>query len=169
MATSQPAAIRPKVTGTACCSSVRPAITVADVFVCQRGRAAGRDRQVGLDRLMPRRASSIAAVSDDVLARGAAVHGFPRLRRHRRRQLPDEGRAPGCRSASPAWPISFASNRPATATAVTAAPAPALTSPARSSALASAASVSSIACSQAWSVDRRAAAAEQAAKQAAAK
>ena len=49
------------------------------------------------------------------------------------------------------WPRSAASKAPARAAAVTAAPAPGAAIPACSSARARAASVSSIACSQAWS------------------
>ena len=62
--TSQPAALRPKVIGSACCSSVRPAIGVSRCALGQRGRrASAAPRRSSSSGPSARRATSIAAVS----------------------------------------------------------------------------------------------------------
>ena len=95
-ATSQPAAFSPNVVGSACCSSVRPAIGVDRCSLGQRGAARPRARRA-------RRASSVERAAGDehrrgvhhVLARGAPVHVAARRRRRRRRAAPRRAARPG--------------------------------------------------------------------------
>ena len=147
---SQPAATRPKVTGTACWSRVRPIMMVSRCTAARRAAAAAAAARSSEITPSAWRASSMAAVSTmswlvapwctapagpggsiRVSARTSAGTGLPV--------------SAACR------PSSAASNASARAAVVTAAPAPGAAIPACSSARARAASVSSMACSQAWS------------------
>ena len=144
---SQPAATRPKVTGTACCSSVRPIIRVsrwAAASAAQHSAAAARSAAIASSAPL---ASSMAAVSMMswlvaprwTVSAASAGTALRRAATSAGTGLPDSA---ACLPSAPT------SNVPPAA-AVTAAPAPAGASRARSSALASAASVSSMARSHA--------------------
>ncbi len=62
-ATSQPAAFSPNVVGTACCSSVRPAIGVSRCVSASRAQAAATPASSSAISASARRATSIAAES----------------------------------------------------------------------------------------------------------
>ena len=147
---SQPAATRPKVTGTACWRSVRP-IMIEDRCVAASPAAASAARaRSACMTSMARLASSIAAVSTMswlVAPRCTALTAVWGTCRASARASPGTGFPVS--AASP--PSSFGSKFSALAAAVTASPEPAGASPARSSARASPASASSIACSHAVS------------------
>ncbi len=101
-ATSQPAALSPNVVGTACCSSVLPAIGVSRCVARERRAGVGDARRARRARRpSARRATSIAARVHHVLARRPEVDPAPvSLRRPVRRA---RGRAarPGCRPPRP--------------------------------------------------------------------
>ncbi len=147
---SQPAAIRPKVTGTACWRSVRPImIEVRCASARSAAAPAARARSASMTP-MARLASSIAAVSRMswlVAPRWTAPAAVCGTCRASARASPGTGLP--VRAANP--PSSFGSKFSAWAAAVTASPEPAGVSPARSRARASPASASSIACSHAVS------------------
>ena len=147
---SQPAATRPKVTGTACWSSVRPIMIEARCASASPAAAsAARARSASMTS-MARLASSIAAVSMMswlVAPRWTALTAVWGTRRAKARASPGTGFPVSAASS----PSSSGSKLLASAVAVTAAPEPAGVSPARSSARASPASASSIACSHAVS------------------
>ncbi len=147
---SQPAVTRPKVTGTACCSSVRPIISDPRCASASRATTAAAPESASAAASMASRASTIAAVSmmswlvaprctaalaagsgtSRVSARASPGTGLP---------VSSDDRLSSARSKSPGR----------AAAAVTAAPAPGGASPARSSARASADSAASMARSQA--------------------
>ena len=151
---SQPAATMPKVVGTACCSSVRPIMSVPRLASASRAAAPAAAVRSLTAAPSASRASSIAAVSmmSWLVApwcTAARAAGFA-TRLVSTRASPGTGFPVSTvarpSSATSAGPKSFAWAAP-----VTAAPAPAGASPARSSALARAASAPSIDRSQAAS------------------
>ena len=147
---SQPAATRPKVTGTACWSSVRPIMIEDRCASASPAAASAASARSASMTSMARLASSIAAVSTMswlVAPRCTALTAVWGTCRARARASPGTG-FPVSAASSPSW---FGSKLSAFAVAVTASPEPAGASPARSSARASPASASSIACSHAVS------------------
>ena len=147
---SQPAATRPKVTGTACWSSVLPIMIEPRCAAASPPAASAARARSARMTSMARLASSIAAVSTMswlVAPRWTALTAVWGTCRASARASPGTGLP--VRAASP--PSSFGSKFAALAAAVTALPAPAGASPARSRARARPASASSIACSHAVS------------------
>ena len=151
MLVSQPAATRPKVTGTACWSSVRPIMIVDRCASASPATAAAAWARSASTTSMTRLASSMTAVSTMswlVAPRCTAPAAVCGTRRTRARARAGTG-FPVSAASSPSSP---ASKLAAWATSVTAAPEPAGVSPARSRARASPASASSMACSHATSL-----------------
>src|ERR1019366_5422196 len=143
---SQPAATSPKVTGTACCSSVRPIMRVSRWVAASTAAAdAAADRSAAIADSACL-ASSIAAVSMmswlvAPLCTAPAASGGTILVSSR------TSAGTGLPVSAACLPSPAASNASACAAAVTVAPAPGSARPALSRALARAASVSSKACS----------------------